>query len=135
MAKWDLDKVDNKTYGDSRNMINETDIEALVGMSDFEWFQKECMKTAIYPKQQGLSYTALGLASEAGEYAGKIKKGIRDGSFDDEAAAAELGDVLWYVATAAHELGYDLDEIAHSVVLKLRDRAARNVIKGSGDNR
>lgn len=132
MAKWadlsDITKVHN-------NMINETDIEAMMHISDFEWFQAECLKTAIYPKQQGLAYTALGLASEAGEYAGKIKKGIRDNAFDDKAAAAELGDVLWYVATAAHELGYDLDEIAHGVVKKLRDRADRGVIKGSGDDR
>ena len=128
MAKWNIPDKD-------LIMISHDDIEALMDKTDFEWFQDECLKTAIYPKQQGLAYTALGLASEAGEYAGKIKKGIRDGTFDDKAAAAELGDVLWYVATAAHELGYELDEIAHGVVKKLRDRAARNVIKGSGDNR
>lgn len=128
MAKWNIPDKD-------LIMISHDDIEALMDKTDFEWFQDECMKTAIYPKDQGLAYTALGLASEAGEYAGKIKKGIRDGTFDDKAAAAELGDVLWYVATAAHELGYELDEIAHGVVKKLRDRAARNVIQGSGDNR
>lgn len=128
MAKWNIPDKD-------LIMISHDDIEALMDKTDFEWFQDECLKTAIYPKQQGLAYTALGLASEAGEYAGKIKKGIRDGTFDDKAAAAELGDVLWYVATAAHELGYELDEIAHGVVKKLRDRAARNVIKGSGDDR
>lgn len=128
MAKWNIPDKD-------MIMISHDDVEALMDKTDFEWFQDECMKTAIYPKQQGLAYTALGLASEAGEYAGKIKKGIRDGTFDDKAAAAELGDVLWYVATAAHELGYELDEIAHGVVKKLRDRAARNVIQGSGDNR
>ena len=132
MAKWkDLSNI----FKEEEDMINETDIEAMAWKSDFEWFQEECLKTVIYPKQQGLSYTALGLASESGEYAGKIKKGIRDGTFDDKAAAAELGDVLWYVATAAHELGYDLDEIAHGVVKKLRDRAERNVIQGSGDYR
>lgn len=128
MAKWNIPDKD-------LIMISHDDVEALMDKTDFEWFQDECLKTAIYPKQQGLAYTALGLASEAGEYAGKIKKGIRDGTFDDKAAAAELGDVLWYVATAAHELGYELDEIAHGVVKKLRDRAARNVIKGSGDDR
>lgn len=124
MAKWDIDK-----------MINETDIEALMYKTDFEWFQEECMKTAIYPKQQGLVYTALGLASESGEYAGKVKKGIRDGSFDDKAAAYELFDVMWYVATSAHELGYDLDEIVHMGIKKLRDRQERNVLNGSGDDR
>ena len=132
MAKWgDIGKL----FKEEEDMINETDIEAMAWKSDFEWFQEECLKTAIYPKQQGLSYTALGLASESGEYAGKIKKGIRDGTFDDEGAADELGDVLWYVATSAHELGYGLDEIAHRVVEKLRDRANRGVLKGSGDNR
>jgi len=128
MAKWSV-------CDEEEDMINETDIDALRWVSDFDWFQSECQKTAIYPKQQGLAYTALGLASEAGEFAGKIKKGIRDGSFDDIGAAAELGDVLWYVATAAHELGYTMDEIAHGVVSKLRDRQKRDVIKGSGDNR
>jgi NTP pyrophosphatase (non-canonical NTP hydrolase) len=129
MAKWAMYDEEDEP------VINETDIEALAWTSDFDWFQNECQKTAIYPKQQGLAYTALGLASEAGEYAGKIKKGIRDGTFDDVGAAAELGDVLWYVATAAHELGYTMDEIAHGVIKKLRDRQQRNVIKGSGDNR
>jgi NTP pyrophosphatase (non-canonical NTP hydrolase) len=129
MAKWAMYDEEDEP------VINETDIEALAWTSDFDWFQNECQKTAIYPKQQGLAYTALGLVSEAGEYAGKIKKGIRDGTFDDVGAAAELGDVLWYVATAAHELGYTMDEIAHGVIKKLRDRQQRNVIKGSGDNR
>lgn len=131
MAKWG--KI-NLNVGQPI-VIQHEDIEALMGLGEFEWFQAECAKTAIYPKQQGLSYTALGLASEAGEFAGKIKKGIRDGDFDKEAAAAELGDVLWYVAMAAHELGYDLTDIAYNVVNKLRDRQKRDVIKGSGDNR
>jgi len=130
MAKLNLSKLEGTT-----KMINETDIEAMMFKGDFEWFQEECQKTAIYPKRDGITYTALGLASEAGEYAGKIKKALRDGEFDDQAAASELGDVLWYVAMAAHELGYGLEEIAQDVVSKLRDRAKRNVIKGSGDNR
>lgn len=132
MAKWHF--PDNHYFG-KMIMISHEDIEALMNKTDFEWFQDECMKTAIYPKQDGLAYTALGLASEAGEYAGKIKKGMRDGIFDDQAAAAELGDCLWYIATAAHELGYSLDDIAHGVVNKLRDRQKRDALKGSGDNR
>lgn len=132
MAKWDLSKLNVKKES---AVINETDIEALMDVNDFDWFQNECRKTAIYAKRDGVTYTALGLASEAGEYAGKIKKALRDGEFDDEAAAAELGDVLWYVAMAAHELGYGLEEVAHSVVKKLRDRAERDVLKGNGDNR
>ena len=105
------------------------------GMSDFDWFQDECMKTAIYPKKEALAYTALGLASEAGEYCSRIKKGIRDGDFDDIGAAAELGDCLWYVAASAQELGYSLEEIAQGVIKKLQDRKSRGVLSGSGDYR
>jgi len=109
--------------------------EELVMKNDFDAFQTEAMATAIYPKDQAVVYTALGLASEAGEYAGKIKKWIRDGGIDDKAAAAELGDVLWYVAAAADALGYDLSEVAQGVLQKLADRKDRNVLQGSGDNR
>ena len=38
--------------------------------------------TAIYPKEKALDYLGLGLCSEAGEVAGKLKKKIRDGGID-----------------------------------------------------
>lgn len=49
--------------------------------------------------------------------------------------AKEIGDVLWYAANLASELGYDLNSIANSNVDKLNDRKARGVLGGSGDNR
>jgi len=103
--------------------------------SDFDTFQDECKKTAIYPKETGLTYVTLGLMNECGEFGGHIKKMIRDNKIDDKAAAKELGDCLWYLAMCAEELGYDLSEIADMVTAKLKDRAARGVISGSGDNR
>lgn len=102
---------------------------------DFNDYQTEAKKTAVYPEHMGLAYTALGLTGEAGEYAEKIKKYIRDGVLDDKLAAKELGDVLWYLAMAADELGYDLSEIALMNLEKLRDRQERNKIGGSGDSR
>jgi NTP pyrophosphatase (non-canonical NTP hydrolase) len=47
----------------------------------------------------------------------------------------ELGDVLWYVAQLASELGLDLEGVAQANLDKLASRAARNVIAGSGDDR
>ena len=48
---------------------------------------------------------------------------------------AELGDVLWYVAAVAKEIGMDLDWIAQKNLDKLESRAQRGVIKGEGDKR
>jgi NTP pyrophosphatase (non-canonical NTP hydrolase) len=72
--------------------------------------------------------------------ADKVKKVLRDqnGEFSPEVAQAlmlELGDVLWYVAQLASELGFELDQIAEANLQKLASRAARNVIAGSGDHR
>ena len=99
------------------------------------------MKTAIFPKEDGYVYTALGLAGEAGEIANKVKKFIRD-DFDDEEmqdklsdVAEELGDVLWYVAQIATELDTDLETIARRNLMKLAGRKARGVLGGSGDDR
>ena len=105
-------------------------------------YQTAALKTAIYPRVNGagVAYCTLGLASEAGEVAGKLKKIMRDcgGAMTDDnrhAMASELGDVLWYAATLAKELGYTLEEIAEMNLSKLADRANRGKIQGSGDVR
>lgn len=103
-------------------------------------YQKKALETVIYPdKDDNLTYPVLGLNGEAGELAEKLKKYQRDG-VDDEAEfrermADELGDVLWYLAVCADELGYDLEEVARRNVEKLRDRQERDQLKGSGDRR
>jgi len=91
--------------------------------------------TAIYPENMALEYLALGLCSEAGEVAGKVKKYIRDGGFNSEALEAEIGDVFWYLCRLVDTLGADPCEILQSNIDKLEDRKHRDVIKGSGDNR
>ena len=102
-------------------------------------YQEHARSTAIYPNasmKSALSYTALGLNGEAGEVAEKVKKFIRDGGdLDIEAFSKELGDVLWYLANAAADVGLTLDEVAQQNLGKLRDRQERGVLGGSGDTR
>jgi NTP pyrophosphatase (non-canonical NTP hydrolase) len=103
-------------------------------------YQQSSRRTAEYPRSAWLAYPALGLAGEAGEVAEHAKKAIRDdgGEVTDERRAAmakELGDVLWYVAQLATELGLDLDDIAQSNLDKLLSRQQRGVLSGSGDER
>lgn len=91
--------------------------------------------TAKYPHHEALTYTALGLCGESGEYAEKVKKELRDGTYDREGAVKELGDVLWYVARAARANGVTLEEVARLNMAKLLDRRDRGVLGGSGDAR
>jgi NTP pyrophosphatase (non-canonical NTP hydrolase) len=108
---------------------------------DFNDYQSKSRKTAGYPAiGHPVIYPVLGLANEAGEVAGKIKKVFRDrgGEISEEtreALKAELGDVLWYIAQVATELNLSLDEIAEHNIAKLYDRLERGKIKGEGDNR
>ena len=103
-------------------------------------YQRLSRSTAQYPRKEALTYPALGLAGEAGEFADHAKKVIRDDGGEvtaerREAMAKELGDVLWYVAQLASELGLDLDEIAQGNLDKLLSRQRRGVLSGSGDDR
>ena len=108
---------------------------------DFQQYQERCRATARYPDAGANPiYPTLGLCGEAGEVADKVKKVLRDrqGNFSPEVIAdlqLELGDVLWYVAQLATELGLELEQIAQTNLDKLASRAARNVIGGSGDRR
>ena len=103
-------------------------------------YQDWTEKTAMYPKDEGIVYTALGLTGEAGEVANVVKKILRDDNGlllqeKHDKLVAELGDVLWYAARLATELNVTLEDVMQQNHDKLEDRLARNVIKGSGDNR
>lgn len=104
---------------------------------------------AVYPESgtgslTALLYCTLGMNGEAGEFAEKVKKLMRDSGITDVndltreqhiALLKELGDVLWYVCRTATELGVPLSLVADDNITKLMDRKARGVLGGSGDNR
>lgn len=102
-------------------------------------YQEKAAKAAFYEKND-LVYLALGIAGEGGEVADHMKKVMRDdyGRITDERREIlikELGDVLWYVSKMAGELNVSLDDVAVINLVKIKDRVARGVQHGSGDNR
>lgn len=111
-------------------------------IADIDEYQRQAKSTAVYPDIGGIPeiYPALGLADEAGEVLGTIKKLYRDhdGEKDPEfygRILKEMGDVYWYLAMLADELGIASSEIISANVKKLQDRAERGVLRGDGDNR
>lgn len=104
-----------------------------------EDYQQKTQQYAVYPKEHAYAYLALGLASEAGEAAGKIKKWIR-GDYDASheflrSVDAELGDVIWYISQWCNETGSTLSALMEQNIEKLEARKQRNTIRGNGDNR
>ena len=97
-------------------------------------FQKSSRQTAIYGQQKsvdGLTYAVLALCGETGELANKLKKALRGGTKPDALVLAdELGDVLWYVAAVAEEIGIDLNEVARMNFEKLAARRAAKTTIG-----
>lgn len=108
---------------------------------DFTTYQRESRKTwSLIHTDHPIVYPTLGLANEAGEVAGKIKKIFRDkqgkiSTEDREALKQELGDVLWYLTQICTELDLTLEEVAEANIAKLFSRLERGKIQGSGDVR
>ena len=104
----------------------------------FEEYQIEARTTVIYPEGYEIVYPVLGLCGEAGEVAEKVKRMIRDDVVSEkvkEEVQKELGDVLWYLANTATDLGLSLEKIAAANLAKLKDRQLRDKLHGSGDDR
>ena len=120
--------------------MTEENIEQGPELESLDKYQMFVRSTKTYDKEFALMYPVLGLANEAGEVAGKLKKIIRDdgGQLSPERLddlVSELGDVLWYVTAVADDLGITISDIFHANFVKISDRAKRGVIKGSGDHR
>lgn len=98
---------------------------------NFQEYQMKSRETAVY--DMTTIYPTLGLCGEVGEFANKIKKVYRDdnGIVSKEmydSLLSELGDVLWYVANCATDLGMDLNSIAEMNIKKLEQRKINNYV-------
>jgi NTP pyrophosphatase (non-canonical NTP hydrolase) len=106
---------------------------------EFNTYQEEAKKFAHYPVMTdnypsigNLVYPVIALTGEAGELANKLKKLIRNSAtvapakwINEEVKELlmdELGDVLWYVAATATELGVNLSQVAQHNLRKLEER-------------
>ncbi len=83
---------------------------------NFDEYQQAALTTAIYPRRgSNLTYPALGLAGESGEICEKIGSGPE--TYDRKELAKELGDVLWYIAMMADEIGKSMIQVAETAYI------------------
>ena len=94
-------------------------------------------------KMPRLLTAALGLGSEAGEFVEIVKKMVLQGKPPSEDnifhMKRELGDIMWYWATACSSLGLDPYEVIHENQVKLEARygekfeVQRSEVRKEGD--
>lgn len=109
-------------------------------MNTFDEYQEAAVRTAVYPENAAMFYTALGLAGEAGEVANQVKKILRDDGFILTDARRikirkEIGGVMWYVAALCTEIGLNFGDVCRENIEILTSRQERGTLKGDGDNR
>jgi len=141
--EWDIESVESieviPTPLPTRPPPATASIPSRPDLRSFDIYQRAAYGTATYPPEQAIWYPTLGLG-EAGEVANQVKKIYRDdgGVLTEERKARikkELGDVLWYMAAIATDIGVSLTDIAADNLAKLYARKDRGTICGAGDER
>lgn len=75
------------------------------------------------PSMSRLTHAALGLSTEANEFADQLKKHLIYGKeLDKTNLIEELGDVCWFLAIACDELGVSFKKIQEINIAKLNVR-------------
>lgn len=75
------------------------------------------------PEKDYLAMGGMGIAEEAGEVAGLIKKHLfQKAPLDRQRVIKELGDVRWYMEFLCHVIGTTIEEVESVNVAKLRER-------------
>ena len=105
-----------------------SDVDPMAGsalpmtMEEYEQLATRTLNLALTRDQRLLDAVA-GLAEEAGEVLGLVRKHLFMGhSIDVARVTIELGDALWCLTTAAGALGVPLEQVAAANIAKLRKR-------------
>lgn len=90
---------------------------------DLKKYQKFCASVAgKYEKEKEIMTWGLGVAGEAGDLAGCIKKTYSHDHDQIDGIKENVGDTLWYLAMICNFYGWTLDEAFEENVKKLKKR-------------
>ena len=93
-------------------------------MHSLKEYQDLCKKTAkkFDSKDKEIMTWGLGIAGEAGDVAGCIKKTFAHDNDQKHGIRENIGDTLWYTAMICNFFNWDLQEILEENVKKLEKR-------------
>lgn len=83
-----------------------------------------------------LLHAGIGISTEAGEFLDALKKHIFYGKeLDKVNLAEEMGDLFWYMAIVADELGFEFEEVMEKNITKLKARYGDKFSEEKAENR
>lgn len=95
-------------------------------------YQKLVTRTAsgeYKNKNDEIANWGLGVAGEAGDLAGCIKKTIFHGNDQTKGIKENIGDTMWYLAMICNFFGWDFEEVLAENIEKLRKRYKKGFSK------
>lgn len=96
-------------------------------INNLKEYQRLCRKTAakFSDKEKEIMTWGLGVAGEAGDVAGCIKKTISHKNDQKEGIKENIGDTMWYLAMICNYFGWDFDKVLAENIKKLEKRHPR----------
>jgi len=87
-------------------------------------YQKFCKSIAkkFNNKEKEIFTWGLGVAGEAGDIAGCIKKTFSHNNDQKDGIKENLGDTLWYIAMICNFFDWDLEDVLKENIEKLKKR-------------
>lgn len=120
--------TDSKLISTHKKMVSET--ESLPDKAMYErlrWSDDRLLR---------LVHAAMGIQTEAGEFADPIKKHLfYDRELDVPNLMEELGDLIWYIQVACMALDLPLEHVMSANIAKLRARYPGGFTKGAAIDR
>jgi len=91
---------------------------------DINEYQELTKRTAgnYKSKKKALTNWGLGVAGEAGDIAGCIKKILFHQNDQSDGVRENIGDTMWYLAMICNTMGWKLEDIMKENIEKLRKR-------------
>ena len=83
-----------------------------------------------------LLHAGIGLSTESGEFLDALKKHIFYGKeLDRVNLVEEVGDLFWYIAIVADELGFKIEDVMENNISKLKARYGDKFSEDKAENR
>lgn len=104
-------------------------------LEEYEQLTARTLNPAL-TRDQRLLDAAAGLAEEAGEVLGLVRKHLfMNHPLDVARVTTELGDALWCLTTIAGAVGVSLEDVAAGNIAKLRKRYPNGYTDGASTKR